>query len=346
MSKTETQLANWAVRKIESEYKDDVCLLLGHRKCEFDNDQDEISFDFYIPATSRSNALARTFIIDGVGYDLFPMSWERVEGIADVKGDYPGCLDNTEILYARNDDDRQRFTSLQARFRANSQNPHYMYNRALGSLNTAIEIYQEMLFEERLYKVREHAGYICMRLSDSVAFANQQYFRQMQTNQIKVLLSMKKVPSGFTDLYERVIRAKTADEQKRLCHEMIVSAKAFLAEHDKNAVRRTSAPDFSELAFWYQELSYTWLRVYRWCDENDPVNAYVWCCLLQNELDIVGAEYGIADLDIFSAFDADNLSVFRKRAEVVEQTIVAAIEASGVTIESYPSIEDFLKKNP
>ncbi|MCE5323188.1 hypothetical protein LLG46_07725 [bacterium] len=340
-----TQLANWAIRKIESEYKDDVCLLIGHKVREFDENNDEISFGFYIPATSRSNGLARTFIIDGIGYDLFPMSWERVERIADIKADNPVCLDDAEILYARNDDDRRRFMALQAQLRANLQNPHYMYNRALELLNTAMEIHQEMLFEDRLYKVREYAGYICIHLSDAVAFANQRYFRQMQTNQIEELLSMNEIPAGFTDLYESVIRAKTADEQKRLCHKMIVSTKVFLAEHDKNAVRRISVPDFSELAFWYQELSYTWLRVYHWCDENNPVNAYAWCCLLQKELDIVGAEYGIADLDIFSAFDAENLSVFRKRAEVVEQNIVAAIEANGAAIESYPTVADFLDKN-
>ena len=346
MKNTGNQLANWAIHEIESRFKDDVCLLLGHRTCEFESDQEEISFSFYIPATSRSNGLARTFIVDGIGYDLFPMSWERVERIADVKGDNPTCLNDAEILYARNDDDRQRFTSLQARLRANLQNPHYMYNRALESLNTAMEIHQEMLFEEDLYKVREYAGHICSQLSNSIAFLNQQYFRHMQANQIKDLLSMKNVPAGFTDLYERIIRAKTADEQKSLCHEIIVSTKTFLKQQDKNAVRRISAPDFSELAFWYQELCYTWRRVYHWCDTNNPVNAYMWCCMLQDEVDKVGEDFRIAELDILSAFDADNLSAFRKRAEFVEQKIVAAIEANGVTIESYPTVEDFLKKNP
>lgn len=345
MSKATSQLADWAVRKIEREYSDDVCLLLGHRTHEFDWDQGEMGFSFYIPATSRSNGLARTFIVDGIGYDLFPMTWERVERIAEFRGDSPVCLSEAEILYARNDDDRQRFTSLQARLRANLQNPHFMYNRALESLDAAMSVYQEMLFEQRLWKVREHAGYICIRLSDSIAFANQRYFSQMQTGQIGELLSMNNVPAGFTDLYGRVIRTRAVDEQKRLCHEMIASVRAFLAEHDKNEVGRPSSPDFSELAFWYQELSYTWLRIYYWCDKNDPVNAYVWCCLLQNELDSVGSEYGIADLDVFSAFDADNLPVFRKRCEAVEQGIVAAIEANGATIESYPSVDDFLEKN-
>jgi len=156
---------------------------------------------------------------------------------------------------------------------------------------------------------------------------------------------MHDIPEGFTELYERIIRAKTAVEQKRLCHDIIICTQAFLQKHDRNAVRRISAPNFAELAFWYQELIYTWRRVYHWCDVNDPVNAYLWCCFLQNEVGHVGAEFGITDCDILSAYDADNLPALRKRAEFVEQAIVDAITANDVVIESYPSVEEFLKKN-
>lgn len=343
MEKTGTRLADWAVREIETKYKDDVCLLLGQWRRDFGPDQEEFTFHYYVPATSRSNGLARTFIVDGMGYDLFPMTWERVERIADIRGDNPVCLDDAEILYARNDDDRQRFVSLQARMRANLQNPHFMYTRAREALNTAMQIFRDMLFEEKLSTIREHAGYLCLNTANAVAFVNQQYLAS--PDYFTGLLSIKTVPAGFTDMYERIIRAKTPDEQKRLCHDIITMTRRFLDENDKNAVRRISAPDFSELAFWYQELSYTWRRIYYWCDKENPVNAYIWGCMLQNELDTVGADFGIADLDILSAFDAADLPAFRKRAERVEQHIVATIEAHGVKIESYPSVEEFLKQN-
>jgi len=344
--KQKRALADWAARKIETEYRDDVCLLLGRWACHFDRDEEELDFHYYIPATSRSNGLALTFIIDGIGYDLFPMSWERVERMAEVRGDSPVNLDNAVILYARNEDDRRRFASLQARLRANLQNPHFMYNRALEALAAAMQVYRDMLFEENLSTVRESAGYICIDTASVIAFTNGQYMEYPdRQDQITALRSMKNVLAGFTDLNERIIRAGTADEQKKLCHDIIAMTRRFLDENDKNAVRRTSAPDFSELAIWYQELSYTWRRVYYWCDRNNPVNAYVWCCYLQNEVDRVGAEFGIADLDIFSAFDADDLPTFRRRAEYVEQQIIAAIEAHGATIESYPSVEEFLRQN-
>ncbi len=339
-----TPLTDWILREIESKYKDDVCLLLGHVVRELGRDSDEVGFGYYIPATSRSNALARTFIINGIGYDLFPVSWERAEQIADIRRENPGIIDAI-ILYARNDDDRQRFLSLQARLRANLQNPHYMYNRALDKLNTAMEIMRETFFEEDFCLARENAGYICGNLADAVAYFNQQYFKNARADQIVELRSMENIPAGFIELYERIVHTKEADEQKRLCYEMIVSTRAFLAAHDKNAIRRISEPDFSELAFWYQELCYTWRRVYYWCDANNPVNAYMWACMLQKETDEVAAEFGIEDADMLSAFDADNLQAFRKRAEDVERNIVETIETHGVEIESYASVDEFIEKN-
>ncbi len=345
VKQTGAVLAEWAVRKIESEYKDDVCVLLEHRTLRLEQDQEQTSFSFYIPATSRANGLARTFIIDGIGYDLFPIGWERIERMADVKDYNTTVLGDAEILWARTEDDRRRFASLQGRLAANLQNPDLMCKRAVEWLGRAVDLYQDMLFEEALPKMRENAGHICNLLAIAVACVNRSYFKHGQTDQIKELASMKDVPVGFTDLYERIIWAKTAEEQKRLCHEIIVSTKRFLEGQDRNTTRRISAPDFSELATWYQELSYTWRRVYHWCDRNDPVNAYLWGCFLQNEVEKVGEEYGIADVDTLGAFEADNLSAFRQHAEEVERKIVAAIEANGVAIESYSSVEEFLKKN-
>jgi hypothetical protein len=338
-------LAEWAVGKVEAEYKDDVCLLLEHKTLRLDKDQTETSFSYYIPATNRAYGLARTFIIAGIGYDLFPVPWERLERIADL-GEYnTTILADAEILYTSTEADRLRFTGLQARQQTNLQNPQFTLNKAIDWLGTVQEIYEDMLFEEKLYKVRENAGHICNLLTVAVALANQKYLRHGQTNQLQELRTLPEIPAGFIDLYERIICARTADEQKRLCYDIILATKKFLNARHQNTAATTSAPDFTELAAWYHELSYTWRRVYHWCDAGDPINAYLWCCLLQNEVDKVGADFGIGDLDILGAFAADNLPTFRKRAATVEQKIVAALETHGVKIDAYPSVEAFLEQN-
>ena len=344
MKKTGERLADWAVRKIESEYRDDVALLLEHKTLDLEKDTDATCFGFYIPATNRANGLAKTFIVDGIGYDLFPMSWERIERMADVKEYNTTCLADATILWARSEEDKQRFSSLQARLQANLQNPQYMLERAKKWFDTAKDIYQDTLFEEKLYKMRENAGHICDLLAITVAFVNQRFFSHGQTSQLKELSDMKKVPANFAELYQKIIAESSPDTQKRLCYELIKTTASYLGELEKNK-SRTSSPDFSELAAWYQELCYTWRRVYHWCDVNDPVNAYIWCCNLQGEVDEWGGKFGIADIDIFGSFKSDDLAGFRKRAELVEQSFIQAIKDNGGQIDEYKTVEDFLKAN-
>jgi len=344
MSNTDKRLADWAVNKIESEYNKDVCLLLEHKTLMLEKDMEDVVFGFYIPATNRANGLARTFIIDGIGHDLFPMSWETIESMADVKHYNTTCLADAEILWAKSDEDRQRFISLKARLQANLKNPQYMIERSKKWLNTVAEVYQDTLFEERLCKIRENAGYICDLLSIAVAFANLRYFKHGQTNQLQELSDMKKVPKDFIKLYKDVIAESCPNTQKRLCYELIKNTKEFFASLEMPPTT-TDSPDFSELANWYQELCYTWRRVYHWCDENDPINAYVWCCMLQNEVDEWGGKFGITDTAILSSYNVNNLDCLQKQAEKVEMVFRQALEMNCIKLEEYKSVEDFLSAN-
>ena len=339
--KTDTRIADWAIKTIETDYANDVCLLLEHNSLLLERDMNSRSISYFIPATNRAYGLSRTFIINGIGYDLFPRSWEQVENMADVKDYNTTCLANAKILWAGSDEDRQRFASLQARLAANLQNPAHMRERAMKWFEYAKNIFvMETVFEERLYKVRENAGHICDLLSIAVAFTNGQFFMHGQTNQLQELSKMGKVPPGFVQLYKDIVAEPCPNAQKRLCHRMITVTKEFL---DAKPITPASKPDFTELAEWYHELSYTWRRVYHWCDANDPVNAYIWCCMLQNEVDEWGAKFGITDTDIMSAFSASDLAPFRKRAEAVEENVRLAIAQNGVKLDEYASIEEFLK---
>jgi hypothetical protein len=49
--------------------------------------------------------------------------------------------------------------------------------------------------------------------------------------------------------------------------------------------------------------------------------------------------------DLLGDFDAENLPAFRQRAETVERKFIDAIAKSGVALEAYKDIEDFLQKN-
>ena len=156
---------------------------------------------------------------------------------------------------------------------------------------------------------------------------------------------MTNVPDNFAKLYKSIMTEASPDIQKRLCREILNLISNFLDQQTK-PVSSTGPQDFSELANWYQELCYTWRRVYHWCDQGDPINAYLWCCMLQTEVTEWGNRFGITDIDILGAYNPGDLPGFRKRAKTVEESFRKAITGNGVIIDEYPTLADFLKLNP
>ena len=61
---------------------------------------------YYIPADDGARETARdfsrTFILDGVGYDIYPRSWENLASIASMENFMTPCLADVQVLYGTN----------------------------------------------------------------------------------------------------------------------------------------------------------------------------------------------------------------------------------------------------
>jgi len=339
-----SELDNWAITKIKTEYKDDVQLLIGHNSYKLPGDAELAQISFFFPATDKAYELAKAFIIDGIGYDLFPMSWERIERMTDLDEDNAPCVGEAKILYYRTEQDKERFFELQSRLKEHLDDPQFALKKSLEKVSVAMELYQTMMFEEELYKVRKAAGHILTYLLNAVAYINGTYFRNGYMNARQDLLEMD-IPDNLLQLQEDIIKAGTIDEIKHLCHELISSVRRYFTGKKGNPERRWVDRNYADLAGWYQELSYAWREIYYWCGRGDPVNAFMRGCFLQSELDIVAEEFGLEELDLLGSFSTDDLAGYRKQAESLEKKIISIIEDNGISIESYDSIKDFLSAN-
>lgn len=340
-----SKLDNWVIDKIKTEYKDDVALLIGHNTYRLEEDKAKASFSFFFPVTEKALGLSKTFIIDGAGFDLFPMSWERIERMAALDEDNASCVGDAVILYARTEEDKKRFEEIQERLKEHLRNPRFMVSKALEKLDIAMGLYQGMAFEDELYKLRKAAGHILLYLSHAVAYSNGRYFSTSHQSHLADLKAMKTIPKDFIPLYEAVVAASSGAELKKLCYDMIYNTRQFLKEKSGQNKKPPAPSWLGGLADWYQELSYAWKEIYHWCDLNEPAKAFLRSSFLQSELDIVAEEYGLADMDLLGAFNAKDLKSYKKRAEALEKQIVDAIKKHGETVESYNTVEEFLEKN-
>lgn len=81
---------------------------------------------YYIPKSECGYDLAVDFMIEGVGYDIYPISWERVEKIADLLENMSPPVGDVNIIYSNSADDVERFKTMQARLKRNLLNDNYV----------------------------------------------------------------------------------------------------------------------------------------------------------------------------------------------------------------------------
>lgn len=75
---------------------------------------------FYIPDDGRAAGLSSQFVLDGLPYDFWPISWAFAENIANATSSRPWAVSasliaDARVLYHRSAEDMERFRGLQAR---------------------------------------------------------------------------------------------------------------------------------------------------------------------------------------------------------------------------------------
>ena len=239
-------VTDWVVDTVRNQYPDDIALIISHSTLRIDDTEKAVSY--FVPITDRGNKLARTFILEGVGFDIFSISWERLERFADLKEYNITCLADGEILYARNDEYADKFLTLKAQQMKNLKDSRKMRILALEAYAQAKNLYLEMLFAQKS-NIRLAAGYVLDYLAQAVAFANHAYFKKAQTEQLEELKNMRKVPDGFSDLYLSIIKENNVSIQKKKCQNLICIVKEFLAEGSKE--KPAQEHNYQDLSDWY-----------------------------------------------------------------------------------------------
>ncbi len=351
MINIDKELIDWAIDKIEREYKDDVSLLIGQvGACKLPTDEQNMSFDYFVPATERGYQLAETFIIEDMGYDLYPMSFERLEGIANfAEPRMIWVLEKSIVIYAKNDEDRKRFEELKILLHSNLENKEKTILQALEFMNVAMEVYNTMLFEENLCKVRKAAGGVSSMLTYSLAMINGSALADGYGNLIKEIDEMAIKPDEFTMLYRQIIGTSKVDEIRVLCGKLIQSVRTLLREikagMQKNEEKVNDYINYEDLAFWYQEARYTFRKITYYAQKCDAPQCYSLGCYLQIEFDAIKEEFGLEEMNLMGLFEADNLMKFNAQAQKLENYLVDVIKEHNVVLNQYESLEAFIEKH-
>ncbi len=350
MKNIDQELIEWAIDRIQSKYPDDIALLVGqYGACKTPEDEQKMAFDFFIPSTERGNQLSQTFVIEDMGYDLYPISWKRLQGIVDLKE--PRMIFafmKGEVIYAKDEEEKKHYYDMKQELLKNLEDPQITFPKALESLNTAMEIYQTMMFEDSLCAVRKAAGGVSCFLMNAIAMVNGQYLKNGYGNLTLEIERMHSVPDKFAETYDDIIHATTIKELQEFSHSLIkMTRDYFIAkkpQSNKNELSKEQI-DYDNLADWYQEARYTFRRIEYFAKKKSVENCFLLGCYIQIEFDAIQKEFELKDMDLLGVFDANNLEQFAMRAKELEEYIIEVLEKHHAALKIYDCLEEFLEES-
>ena len=335
------ELIDWAIRDAETAHKGQIAVIVGDRFAnKHPGDGDTLAPNFFIPATPAGEAAAKTFIIDGIGYDYWALPWERLEGIADMQETIVSVLADGEVVWAANEESEKRFYALRERLFRNLADPMYVCRVIAHHLENAMEIFKTMVFEENIALLRMGARFVGIYLGEAIAAANGTYLKKKEIgtdDPLPILRTLQKVPEGYIALQEKIVTAKDGETLITLCRGMIRAVRKFLA-----ALLPETKPEPVYWNGWYEELVYTWRRIQYFCAHGDAANAFGWGGYLQDDIGMLGGLLTPQEQYILEDFDREDLGRFADRCEKTRGIIYERLKAGGTPIREYGTLEDFL----
>ena len=242
-------------------------------------------------------------------------------------------------MYARTPEDAQRFRDLQSRLQTNLSDPVQQRARSLEAFQQARQLYLNLLFSSGS-DVKMAANYISYFLDRALCFAQGRCFKGTHSAlRLEELRQMGGLPQNYAELSAALVAETDEPCLKQLCHRLIAITSAALSCPD---AAPSPEHNFQDLADWYGELSYTWLRIRHYAALGDVSGCCYWGSFLQKELNDVCEDFNLPKMELMSHFDPQHLPAFAAHADKLEQQMRQAIQSGGGHIREYPTREDFL----
>lgn len=354
-NQTAARIVEWLSRTASAQYAGDIALVMiygsqingtAHAKSDLDC--------YFIPKSQRGYGFARTFIIDGVGYDVFPVTWERAQGIADLQESLIPLIGDSVPVYCDTRADMERFEGLRARLRRNLADPQTSRSAARARIADA----SDMLCEARQggddSELRMLTGHAALALADAVALCHNTYYHYGLKRQYADLCAISGVPAAICAGYRDVLLARTADAALAGCDALLRDVCAHVGERVPAAGGSAcsdvgAAPcahvDYGALAGLYEEICSTFNKIYVSCAAGDALLGCISAVCLQYELDCAHAEHGAPRYRLFDEYDIDELAVWSAAVQAIERDFERFIAAGGGRIERFGTFDEFARAN-
>lgn len=335
------------LKKIEKKYKNDISLVVCYGSYITGATYQSSDIDFYfIPKTDKGYEMNSQFIIENIGYDFWPVSWERAERIANFEEPLTSIIADGAVIYYGDTNDRSRFDLLKQKIIAstNPEDKALLLNRSEKTLIEAKALFYDMDKKGNDYEaVSSHCVKIMGLLLNVMALINSTYIKKAVYNIEHEIKTYSYLPQGYLELFQLAIRSRTPKEIRNAVKNMI-SDVDVLVQKIKAGIDDGEVPNDTFKGF-YEELKSAYNKLIHSCNTKDYVTAFFTAHLIDSEIkSILGErykEYNYPNLLIIT----DGEAYYDRLIECANQheaALVHMLKTLKIDISSYVSIDEFV----
>jgi len=329
------------IEKIKSDYKDDIALVAIMGSYIYGETHSRSDLDmFFVPNTERGYNLGFTFIIDGIGFDYWPVSWERLERIANYDERITSIITEGKVVYYSSIADMERYDQIRKKALDTGEKKKFI-DKAIKRFNEVYKIYWKLLNAYSISDARKYAIEIICVITDAIALLNRTTIKRGRGKLKQEIINMLLVPDGFSELYDTAFIVNDSTAIQKACRQLIKNTEnLIIREKDKFSKK---VPFADALDGFYEEMINFYNKIYHACETHDTVTALFASVELTDEIEQALKYTGVSseDLpDLIAAFDPNDLELLASATQDHQVKFVKLLNDNGIKIRQFSSIED------
>ncbi|QNO14079.1 hypothetical protein HYG86_04475 [Alkalicella caledoniensis] len=335
------------IDKIKKDYKNDIACVVVMGSYVYNETHSRSDLDMYfVPKTERGFNLQKVFLIDGIGFDFWAISWERLEGMANHDERITSIITEGKMLYYGSEEDLNRFNEIKAKALHVSDVEKFI-GKAKEQVDTTYKKYFKLLNAGNISDARKHAMGIIFSLTYAIALLNRTTVKRGRGKLKKEIMDMELVPKDFATLYDTVFISNDIDMIRKAYGQLIRNTEDLIQMEHEKISKPVSFKD--NVSGYYEEMINFYNKIYHSCEIGDKYTALFATTELTMEFE--GAfsvtEVSANELpDIIGAYAPENIDTLLQLVHEHQRKIEGLLENHGVEVtvfKDFQELEEYMK---
>jgi hypothetical protein len=326
---------------VRNEYANDIALVHVHGSTIYGNAHHLSDLDiFFVSKTERGHKLASTFILKGIGCDLWDIGWKRLENIAEHNENHVGLLLEGEIPYYNTEEDLLRFKQLGERAKELYADKDFSIRHCEALMSKMYEIYYKVHKSKDIIEIRYEVIAFLYQLSFILSELNGIFIKKGRRYLKEELLAMPIIPKSLETVYDTLFTNNDIKIIKDNLIILIEELDEIISTKKKEWIKHNSFSE--EFNGWYEEMVQHYNKIHRANEVGDiytPLFASVeYCYELDNMLYNTGTDVNLPDM--VEAYDSNKINKISAVAEKHQKAFERLLDEKRVKVKKFNSIDE------